>query len=94
MTRRRPGSKSLALAPTQRQSAELILKVRMALMDSGERLAVDNAFSVAVDNGLRCLALPGASAPRARSIQACSQGRRGEECEVCGHRCQCQNRCH
>ena len=68
MTRRRPGSTSLALAPTQRQSAELILKVRTALMDSGERLAVDNAFSVALDNGSRCLALPGADDAAIRGL--------------------------
>ena len=68
MTRRRPGSTSLALAPTQRQSAELILKVRAALMDSGERLAVDNAFSVALDNGSRCLALPGADDAAIRGL--------------------------
>ena len=68
MTRRWPGSTSLALAPTQRQSAELILKVRTALIDSGERLAVDNAFLVALNNGSRCLALPGADDAAIRGL--------------------------
>jgi hypothetical protein len=68
MTRRLPSSTNLVLAPTQRQSAELILKVRTALLDSGERLAVDNAYSVALDNGSRCLGLPGADDASIRGL--------------------------
>src|SRR5580704_16107670 len=43
---RQPGSTSLVLAPTLRQSSELIRNLRGRLMTAGEKLSVDNTFSV------------------------------------------------
>ena len=43
---RRPTSTNLVLAPTQRQSAELIRNLRGRLLAAGERLTVDNAFAL------------------------------------------------
>lgn len=65
---RRPTSTNLVLAPTQRQSAELIRSLRGRLVDAGERLAVDNAFSVELGNGSRCLGLPGADDASIRGL--------------------------
>jgi hypothetical protein len=56
---RSPGSTSLVLAPTQKQSAEFVRRLREHLLKAGEKLAVDNTFGVEIDNGSRCLALPG-----------------------------------
>jgi hypothetical protein len=53
------GTTSLVLSPTQRQSAELLRKVRGMLLTAGERLSVDNTFSIELANGSRCLAMPG-----------------------------------
>ena len=55
----RPGTTSLALAPTLRQSAELIRRLRGMLLASGASLIVDNAFSLEVAGGSRCIAMPG-----------------------------------
>jgi hypothetical protein len=60
MVWRRPGGTNLILCPTQRQSAELIHNLRGRLLDAGQKLAVDNAFSLALPGGSRCLGLPGA----------------------------------
>src|SRR6516225_831989 len=43
---RRPASTNLVLAPTLRQSSELIRNLRGWLMAVGEKLPVDNTFSV------------------------------------------------
>jgi hypothetical protein len=53
------GSTSLVLAPTQRQSGEAIRRVRGMLLKAGAKLAIDNAFSLQVENGSRVIALPG-----------------------------------
>jgi hypothetical protein len=53
------GSTSLAIAPSQRQSAELVRRLRGFLLKAGEKLKVDNTFSVETLSGSRCLALPG-----------------------------------
>ena len=55
----RPGTTSLALAPTLRQSAELIRRLRGMLLACGASLIVDNAFSLEVAGGSRCIAMPG-----------------------------------
>jgi hypothetical protein len=56
---RLPGSTSLVLAPTQRQSSELVRNLRSRLLAAGERLTVDNTFSIELANGSRVLAMPG-----------------------------------
>jgi hypothetical protein len=56
---RLPGSTSLVLAPTQRQSSELVRNLRSRLLTAGERLTVDNTFSIELSNGSRVLAMPG-----------------------------------
>ena len=53
------GSTSLALAPTLRQSGELIRRVRGFLIKGGGKLAADNSFSLQLDRGSRVLAMPG-----------------------------------
>ena len=55
---RQPGSTSLVLAPTLRQSSELIRNLRGRLLTVGEKLSVDNTFSIELMNGSRALALP------------------------------------
>jgi hypothetical protein len=65
---RKPGSTSLVLAPTLRQSSELIRNLRGQLMTAGEKLRVDNTFSVELGNGSRCLALPGADDASIRGL--------------------------
>ena len=59
MVWRQPGSTSLVLAPTLRQSSELIRNLRGRLFAAGERLTVDNVFAIELANGSRALALPG-----------------------------------
>ncbi len=59
MTRRLPGSTSLVLAPTQRQSALVLDRTRDRLLQDGQRLVVDNAFSLKLENGSKCVGLPG-----------------------------------
>ena len=53
------GTTSLALAPTMRQSSELIRRLRTVLLDAGASLTVDNAFTLEVSSGARCVAMPG-----------------------------------
>jgi hypothetical protein len=65
---RRPASTNLVLAPTLRQSSELIRNLRGWLMSAGERLSVDNTFSVELANGSRCLAMPGADDASIRGL--------------------------
>src|SRR5262245_2836960 len=64
----RPGSTSLALAPTQRQSAEVARKVRANLVASGAKLAVDNTFELRLQNDSRVVALPGSSDESIRGL--------------------------
>ena len=59
MVYRSPGSTSLVLAPTQKQSAEFVRRTRENLLKAGQKLTVDNTFGVEIENGSRCLALPG-----------------------------------
>jgi hypothetical protein len=67
----RPGSTSLALAPTQRQSAEILRKVKAMLTATDIKLSVDNTFAIEA-TGSRVLALPGQedSSVRGLSIDA------------------------
>ena len=65
---RRPDSTSLVLAPTLRQSSELIRNLRGRLLTAGERLVVDNTFSIELGNGSRCLAMPGADDAAIRGL--------------------------
>jgi hypothetical protein len=53
------GSTSLVLAPTQRQSGEVIRRIRQFLLKAGSKLETDNAFSLQVEGGSRVVALPG-----------------------------------
>jgi hypothetical protein len=68
MVWRRAGSTSLVLAPTLRQSSELIRNLRGRLTGAGERLSVDNTFSIELMNGSRALALPGADDASIRGL--------------------------
>jgi hypothetical protein len=68
MAWRRPSSTSLVLAPTLRQSSELIRNLRGLLLAAGERLSVDNTFSIELMNGSRALALPGADDASIRGL--------------------------
>jgi hypothetical protein len=65
---RRPASTNLVLAPTLRQSSELIRNLRGWLMAVGEKLPVDNTFSVELVNGSRCLAMPGSDDASIRGL--------------------------
>jgi hypothetical protein len=65
---RKPGSTSLTLAPTLRQSSELIRNLRGRLLTAGERLTVDNVFAIELANGSRALALPGADDAAIRGL--------------------------
>jgi hypothetical protein len=58
----------LVLAPTLRQSSELIRNLRGRLLSAGERLSVDNTFSIELINGSRALALPGADDASIRGL--------------------------
>jgi hypothetical protein len=53
------GSTSLCIAPTQKQSAELIRRTRQHILKAGGKLSADNAFSLRLPNGSRVLSLPG-----------------------------------
>ena len=68
MVWRQPGSTSLVLAPTLRQSSELIRNLRGRLLAAGERLTVDNVFAIELANGSRALALPGADDASIRGL--------------------------
>ena len=68
MAWRQPGSTSLVLAPTLRQSSELIRNLRGRLLAAGERLTVDNVFAIELATGSRALALPGADDASIRGL--------------------------
>ncbi|WP_191057881.1 terminase large subunit domain-containing protein [Geminicoccus harenae] len=52
-------STSVVLAPTQRQSAELIRRTRENVLKAGSTITVDNAFSLEIEGGGRVVGLPG-----------------------------------
>jgi Terminase large subunit, T4likevirus-type, N-terminal len=54
-----PGSLSVVACPAQRQSAELVRKVRDMLLRAGAELKADNVYGLELTNGSRVLALPG-----------------------------------
>jgi hypothetical protein len=68
MAWRCPGSTSLVLAPTLRQSSELIRNLCSRLTTARERLNIDNTFSIELKNGSRALALPGADDASIRGL--------------------------
>jgi terminase large subunit-like protein len=55
----RPNSLSVIACPAQRQSAEAIRRVKIALMTAGAKLTSDNVYGLELENGARALALPG-----------------------------------
>jgi hypothetical protein len=55
----RPGSLSVVACPAQRQSAELLRKVRDMVTRAGAELISDNVYGLELANGSRVLALPG-----------------------------------
>lgn len=57
----RPGSLTLLLAPTLRQSAELFLRVLLLYRSLGRPVPADseNRLSLMLENGARCISLPG-----------------------------------
>ena len=63
----RPGSTSLAIAPTQRQSAEVARKVRANLIATGQKLTTDNTFELSCSDS-RVVALPGSTDDSIRGL--------------------------
>jgi hypothetical protein len=55
----RPGSLSVFAAPSQRQSAEAVRRVRTFLATAGVKLATSNVFGLETEEGSRVIALPG-----------------------------------
>ena len=55
----KPGSVSVVACPAQRQSAELLRKVREMVLKGGAKLTSDNVYGIELANGSRGLALPG-----------------------------------
>jgi Terminase large subunit, T4likevirus-type, N-terminal len=53
------GMLNVVACPTQRQSAEVVRKVREILLKAGVKLKTDNVYGLELDNGARVLALPG-----------------------------------
>ena len=68
MAWRQPGSTSLILAPTLRQSSESIRNLRGRLLAAGEQLTIDNVFAIELATGSRALALPGADDASIRGL--------------------------
>ncbi len=54
-----PGSLSVIACPAQRQSAEVVRRVREALVKAGVKFKADNVYGLELENGSRVLALPG-----------------------------------
>lgn len=54
----RPGSLTLLISPSERQSIELARKVRATLLDAGAGLTVDNVTSTELATGSRVVSLP------------------------------------
>jgi hypothetical protein len=59
MIYRSPGATNLVLAPTQKQSAEFVRRLRQHVLKTKQTLKVDNTFGIELGNGSRCLAMPG-----------------------------------
>ena len=55
----KPGSLSVVACRAQRQSAELLRKVRDMVLKAGAKLKSDNVYGLELANGSRVLALPG-----------------------------------
>src|SRR5262245_47895098 len=55
----KPASVSVVACPAQRQSAELLRKVRDMVTRAGAKLTSDNVYGLELANGSRVLALPG-----------------------------------
>ena len=55
----KPGSLSVVACPAQRQSAELLRKVKEMVLKAGAKLISDNIYGLELANGSRVLALPG-----------------------------------
>jgi hypothetical protein len=56
-----PGSLSMIVSPSMKQSSELILKIRKYLIATGHTLLHDNQMSLSLKNGSRVIGLPGQS---------------------------------
>jgi hypothetical protein len=54
-----PGSLSVVACPAQRQSAEAVRRVRVAVLTAGGKLDANNVYGLELTNGSRVLALPG-----------------------------------
>jgi len=66
-----PGTLSVVLSPTARQSSEMLRRVRGFLLTAGARLKADNAFSIETEAGSRIMGLPGSSDASIRGV-SCS----------------------
>ncbi len=55
----RPGSLSVFAAPSQRQSAEAVRRVRTYLATAGVKVSTANVFGLETETGARVMALPG-----------------------------------
>jgi hypothetical protein len=71
---RSPGSTSLAVAPTLKQSGEFVRRLRGFLLKAGYKLRVDNTFGLELENGSRCLAMPGQDDASLRGFTNCGAG--------------------
>jgi hypothetical protein len=54
-----PGSLGVVACPAQRQSAEMVRRVKENVVSAGAKLKADNVYALELDNGSRVLALPG-----------------------------------
>lgn len=62
------GFTNLIIAPTARQSGEVVRRTRQFLVKAGQKLASDNAFSLQLHNGSRVLGLPGSDDAAIRGL--------------------------
>src|SRR5215217_3069227 len=54
-----PGSLGVVACPAQRQSAEMVRRVRGCVLQAETKLRADNVYGLELENGARVLALPG-----------------------------------
>lgn len=59
--RRKPGSTSVIISPSQRQSSEVTVRARLGLWQLGETLRQDSASLLRLANGSRIVSLPGSA---------------------------------
>jgi hypothetical protein len=59
--RRKPGSTSAIISPSQRQSSEVTVRARLGLWALGETLRQDSASLLRLANGSRIVSLPGSA---------------------------------